>query len=276
MNNVIRIVPVITALAVPVVAQQSGPPPVMQIIRETLKEGKSAAHEKTESEYVQAFRKAKDKGYYLAATSMSGMNEAWFFVGQPSFEAVESELKATSQEPLKSELELADAHDGALRESTRSVWAIYRPDLSYRADKLDVGKMRYFTAGTYRVRLGHEADMVAGAKQIMGAYEKGMIEAAFICYQVVAGAPSGTYMFFSPMESLKVMDGMRERQNTLRQAMGADNMDKLMRGTGDTFLTIENQLFAVSPRMSYVSDQTAEADPAFWRPKPAAKAKPAQ
>jgi len=256
-------------------AQTQGPPTVMQIIRETVKEGKAAAHERTEAEYVQAFRNAKSESYYLAAASMSGTNEAWFFIGKPSFEAVEQARKKESQEPLKSALDLADAHDGALREGTRTLWAVYRPDMSYRAEKMSVGKMRYFSTAIYRVRLGHEADMMAGAKSILAAYEKASIDAVLLCYQVVAGAPAGTYLFFGPMETLKTMDGMQARQAALREAMGRESLEKLMRGTGDVFLSMETQLFAVSPTMSYVGPETVEADPAFWKPKAAAKPKPA-
>ena len=276
MKRMCQGVAVLAALTWSGLAQTQGPPPVMQIIREAVKEGKLAAHEKTEAEYVQAFRSAKSESHYLAAASMSGTGDVWFFVPHPSFEAAERERKLETQEPLKSALEAADAHDGALRESTRTMWAIYRPDMSYRMDKLNIGKMRYFTAETFRVRLGHEADFVAAAKSFLDAYEKGNIDAMLLCYQVVAGATSGTYVFFGPMETLKTMDGIRERQSAIRQAMGAENMDKLMRSAGDIFLSIENQLFEVSPAMSYVAPQTAEADPAFWHPKAVAKTKPAQ
>jgi hypothetical protein len=58
---------------VPVFSQEApaGPPPVLQIQREVIKEGKTAAHEKTEAEFVRAFRKAKFPGHYLAITTMS-------------------------------------------------------------------------------------------------------------------------------------------------------------------------------------------------------------
>jgi len=269
-------VAILAAFAGSGLAQNQGPAPVLEIIRETIKEGKGALHAKTETEYVQAYRKARDQTYYLAASALSGPNEAWFFVGSPSFEAFETERKKSDKEPLKSELEAADAHDGALRESTRTMWAVFRPDLSYRADKFDLGRSRYFTAGTYRVKLGRESEFTDTAKQILGAYEKGSVDAVLLCYQVVAGAPSGTYIFFAPMASLKTMDGMKARQATLRQAMGSDNFDRLMRGSGDTFNGIESQLFEVSPGMSYVSAETMAEDPAFWTPKPAAKPKPAQ
>jgi hypothetical protein len=267
---------VLAGLVWPVLAQVQGPPPVLQIIRETVKEGKGAAHERAEAEYVQAFRKAKSEGYYLAVSTVSGANEVWFLGGYPSFAAVEKIRQESRAEPLKSGIEAAEEHDGALRETSRTIWAMFRADLSYNAEKLNVGKARFLSVGTYRVRLGHEAEMMVAAKAILNGYLKANIDETMLCYQVIAGAPAGTYLFMTPMESLKRMDEMPARQAALRQAMGGDGYQNLMKGAGETYVTIESGLFEVSPGMSYVSQQTIDADPAFWTvkpaPKPAAKA----
>ncbi len=258
---------------VPVFSQEApaGPPPVIQIIREVIKEGKGAAHEKTEAEFAKAYRKAKFPLHYLALTAMSGASEVWFLDGYPSFAAWEQSQNEQDKEPLKSELEMAESHDGPLREPGRSTWAVYRKDMSYRPEMLNVGKTRFVTIGTYRVRLGHDEDMRAGAKAILEAYAKGNIDATLLCYQVVEGAPSGTYLFFSTMDSLKTMDDMPARQRALAEAMGADNYRQLMKGSGDTFVSIDSNLFSVNPAMSYVAKATADQDPEFWNPKPSAK-----
>jgi hypothetical protein len=70
---------------------------------------------------------------------------------------------------------------------------------------------------------------------------------------------------------MKEMDEMPTRQKAMAEAMGADRLQSLMKGTGDTFVSIETNLFAVNPRMSYVSKDVEDAAPEFWRPKPAAK-----
>lgn len=261
---------------VPVFAQEAaaGPPPVLNIVREVIKEGKSAAHEKTEAEFARAYRKAKFPGHYLALTAMSGGGEVWFLDPYPSFATWEQYQNEQDKEPLKSELEMAESHDGPLRDPGRSTWAVYRQDMSYRPETLNVGKTRFVTIGTYRVRLGHDEDMRAGAKAILEGYAKGNIEATLLCYQVVEGTPSGTYLFFSTMDSLKTLDDMPARQRALAEAMGADNYRQLMKGSGDTFVSIDSNLFSVSPAMSYVAKATADQDPEFWNPKPAAAAKP--
>jgi hypothetical protein len=261
----------------PSFTQDSTPAPVIQIYREVVKEGKNAVHEKAEMDYVRAFRKAKHPGYYLALTSMSGPNEAWFLSPYPSFAVAGDYMKLSEKEPLKSEVDMADAKDGLLREPSRGMWAVLRSDMSYRPGKFKVGMMRNVSLSTFRVRLGKEEDMMSGSKAILAAYEKAGIDSTLICYQVIAGAPSGTYLFFTPMESLATMDKVPARQKAYREAMGMENFQKLMRGTGDIFVSMEANLFAVSPKMSYVSKETSDVDPEFWLSKPsAAPKKPAE
>ena len=82
------------------------------------------------------------------------------------------------------------------------------------------------------------------------------------------------FLFIEPMESLKTFDEMPAREKALIEAMGAENFSRMMKGSGDVFASVESSLFSVNPKMSYVSKETEDADPAFWRPKTAA-AKPA-
>src|SRR5215218_5039982 len=75
-------------------AQADAPPPppkVLQIFRETVKPGHSAAHANTEAGWPAAFAKADAPGHYLALTSTSGPNEAWFITGYESFAAYEKD-----------------------------------------------------------------------------------------------------------------------------------------------------------------------------------------
>ena len=84
-------------------------------------------------------------------------------------------------------------------------------------------------------------------------------------YQVIAGAPEGTYLIVLPMASLKEMDEQPAQQKALVAAMGPDNFGRMMKGEGDVFQTMETTLFAVSPEMSYMPKATEDEDPGFWR-----------
>ena len=69
------------------------------------------------------------------------------------------------------------------------------------------------------------------------------------------------------MTSLKAMDEQPAREKAMVEAMGESNFQTLMKGAGEVFLSMESALFAVSPEMSYVSKETENEDPEFWRPK---------
>ena len=58
----------------------AGPPQIIKIIREEVREGHDASHEKNEAGYVRALSKA---GYanYVGMTAVSGPREAWFVEG---------------------------------------------------------------------------------------------------------------------------------------------------------------------------------------------------
>jgi hypothetical protein len=254
-----------------------GPPPVMQIIREAVKEGRGAAHKKVEQDYANTFRKAKFPFNYIALNSSSGPGEVWFVTGLPSFAAIEQSDKESDKEPLKSALAMMEGRDGELRASSRTLIAVLRPDLCYTPENgVSLGKVRYVMVETFRVRLGHDEDFANGAKMFTGAMKKAKLNTPGYFYQVVVGAPEGTYLLFAPMPSLKEMDEEQARQKALVEAMGAENFSRLMKSAGDVFQTMEATLFSVSPEMSYAPKAIEDEDPAFWRPKaaPAAAAKP--
>src|SRR5712691_6457322 len=117
--------------------------------------------------------------------------------------------------------------------------------MSYRADHFMsvMPQSRYFNIETFRVRLGHDADFAAGGKAFQNAFEKMKREQPYAMYQVVMGAPEGTYLLFSPMKSLKEVDDEFASQGALMQAMGADNLEKMMKGAGDVFISMESNVY---------------------------------
>ena len=146
--------------------------------------------------------------------------------------------------------------------------AVFRKDLSYiPANALPVGKFRYVMIDNYRVRLGQNAGFMAGAKVLLDGYRKAKSQTSIICYQVIAGAPNGVYLFLVPMDSLKQMDSYQANEKALADAIGAETMQRLDKGEGDVFQNMESTLFSVSPEMSYLSKEDEDADASFWRPK---------
>jgi hypothetical protein len=247
-------------------AQSGAPPAVLQITRESIKEGKGATHRKVEQEYVNAFRKNNFPYHYLALSSESGPNEVWLMDAFDSFAAMEEADRVGSQPPLKYDIEAVEVRDGELRTGSHSMSAVYRSDLSYLpANALTIAKTRYMMIATYRVRLGHEEDFTAGANAILGSYKKSMMETSVLAYEVIAGAPDGTYLFITPMATLKQLDNEPARQQAMINAMGTDSFRRLMKSTGDVFESMQSNLFSVSPEMSYMGKEIEAEDPGFWQ-----------
>ena len=251
--------------AIPLRAQA---PPAINILREMVKEGRSGIHEKVEAEWVAANRRAKHPGYYVALEALSGAPEVWFVQPLESFAQAGEFREKSMTEPLRSEIGALDARDGELRQSSRTMWAVLRPDLSFNANRLQAGKAKFWSFGNYRVQLGKNEDFASGFKMIVGSFKKANIDFVSLTYEVMAGAPAGTFLVFEPMESLSVMDTMMARWQAMAAAMGPERSSKFMRSAGDLFVSMDMGLFAVNPRMSYVSKAIADQAPEFWLPKP--------
>ncbi|MBI3668973.1 MAG: hypothetical protein HY237_04235 [Acidobacteria bacterium] len=260
-----------TSIALAQEQAPSGPPKVLQIYREEVKPGKGAAHEKVEAGWPRAFANVKSPTHYLAMVSVTGPSEAWFVTGFDSLAAWEKDRLATEKNPaLTAELDQLGAKDGELLSSVRSIVASYREELSYRATGVNLGQMRYFYVTTFRIRPGHENDFVEANKIIRAAHEKANVPEHWAVFQVLSGLPSGTYLTFQPLQSLAEVDTFPQTHGkTYQEATGDEGRQKLRELTSAGMLSSETSIFLFSPKMSYVSKETAAADPGFWTPKPA-------
>src|ERR1700756_1902790 len=90
------------------------PPKVLTVFREFLKPGKNGStHEKSESAFVQALRRANWPTHYLAVDAVSGKTRALFLTGYDSFEAWEKDVHATQKNAaLSASLDRAAVADG--------------------------------------------------------------------------------------------------------------------------------------------------------------------
>jgi len=251
-----------------------GPPKVLQIFREEIKVGKVAAHEKFEAGFVHAFKKAKWPTNYLALSSMTGPGEAWFLTPYDSFEAWEKDQQAIEKNTaLSTELSQLAGKDAEFISGGRSIVAVYREDLSNRPG-VNIAQMRYFRILTFRVRPGHEADFAEAVKIVRAGYEKADVEIHWAVFQISSGMPGPTFLVFTPTKSLKEVDVLLAQAPKVQEAEGENGVKKLQKLAGDGYLTVESNIYAFSPKMSYVSKEIAAGDPDFWTPKPKAAAKP--
>jgi hypothetical protein len=256
-------------------AASTGPPKVLQIFVESVKPGKGEAHAKVEAGWPLAFRKAKWPVHYMAMTSMTGPSEAWFLSGYDSYSAWEADQKHVEQTPaLQQELQRLSLQDGELLSGTRSIVATYREDLSYRPN-FKLGEMRYFTVTTMTVRQGYDSAFADIRKLVQAGHDKTKMDEHWAMFQVVSGMPSSTYLLFLPMKSLNEADiAIETHGKPYLDAIAADGRRQVQEFARAGYVSVESNLFAFSPKMSYPSDELASSDRKYWRPAVASAVKP--
>jgi hypothetical protein len=246
-------------------------PKVLQITREFIKPYKGgAAHDKTESAFVQAMTRAKFPTHYLALNSLSGKERALFLTAYDSFEAWGRDEKAfDNDKTLSAELERASLADGELLESVDSEVFTFENELSYRPHS-DLSQARFIEIYAFRVRPGHGKDWRQVVKLIKDAHEKAGTSAHWAMYEVAYGAEDGTYIALSADKSMADIDTGFGEDKKFREALGEDGMKNLDELFAAAVESSHSELFSVNPRQSYVSDGWIKTDPEFWTPKPAA------
>jgi hypothetical protein len=260
-------------------AQSADPPKILRIYREDIKEGKGAGHEKSEARFAQMLARVKYPSNSLAMTTMSGLAQAWFMEGHESYASIGETDTFVGQAPqVKGQFETLDAQDAEFRASSRTWIAEFRPGMSYHASQIveNLAKMRYFNVITFRVRLDRDQDFADLAKSAVAALDKSHSDQPVATYQIVSGAPNGTYLLFEPCASLTALDGGAARGQAMMQAMGTSGMAKFTKSAGETIASSDAMLFAINPRMSYPPKAVLDADPDYWKPKPAKAAAPAK
>lgn len=254
------------SLVTPAVAQMdktgaSGPPPLIQIIREDVKPGRMYMHTQHEAAWTRAMINAKFDTPLLAMTSVTGANEAWFIAPYASYAAFEKDAdRLMGNANMRTIMETNTAKESEYVQDSRTMLAAYRENLSYHPN-FKVGEYRYFSINTVRARIGQDiADLY---KPLNENRERANLDEHFVVFQVISGAPSGTYLVFRPLKSLADMDAPPNQ--TLQDA----NRDaKLGDIAAKVFMSTEPRIFAFAPEMSSVTPDVVALNPTFWKPKP--------
>jgi hypothetical protein len=252
-------------------------PKVLQIMREYTKPGKAGmVHDKAESAFVQAMSHAKWPTNYVGMTSITGKQRALFFTFYDSFEALEKDGAAQEKNAtLSAAIDRAGEADGQLLDSMDQGLFYFSDEMSLRP-RADLSQVRFLQILSFHVRPGHDDEWGEVMKLVKGAYEKGVPDAHWGLFRQMFGGEGGTYLVLIGRKSLSEIDkGIMQDDMKFAAALGEDGMKKLNEKFGASVDSSQEQLFAINPRMSYVSDEWIKADPDFWKPKAAAAPKPA-
>lgn len=251
---------------------------VLQVTVEYTKPYKGGmAHDKTESAFVAAMTKSKFPAHYLGLNSMSGKPRALYLTLYDSFAEWEADNKLVDKNPaLAAELEHASVADGDLLESINTLVFTSDKDLSYKS-RPDLTHARYLEASIYHVKSGHREDWYKLAKLVKEAHEKAGTSAHWSMYEIAYGEADGYYVALSADDSMADIDTGFAENKKFRAALGEDGAKQMRELFASAVDSSRSELYAINPKMSYVSDDWVKGDPDFWKPKAAAKpaAKPA-
>jgi hypothetical protein len=247
-------------------------PKFLNIFREEVKMGRAADHAKWEAGWPAAFEKAKDPYSYIALVSLTGPQETWYvspFASQAAYgESMAFEDKDAA---LRAELDRLSRGDAEFVSESNALQAMARPDLSY-GNFPDLAMMRFWEISTYRVKPGHEDAFAAAAKAWAAATARTAPGVSWRTYQVVAGAPAGTYLVFSSHASFADFDKGAAEGDATFKSLSFEERAALDKYFSDGALSTVHNRYRLDPGQSFVPAETRQKDPAFWMPKPAAKA----
>ena len=249
-------------------------PTFVTIIREEVKVGRTAEHARIESGWPAAFGSRNSPDFYLSMVSLTGLPEAWYIIPSASQTAyAQSMNRYDSDAAMTAELERLSRADADVINSSRTIQAVARPDLSMGAYP-DLSKQRFWEITMVRVRPGHEADFDAAAKAYGTAAQRTAPNAQYRVYQVIAGMPTPTYIIFASVLNYAAFDTVMADGMKTMQSANATEQAALQKFSTDGTLSWETNRYRLDPKQSYVSQAVRATDPAFWGPMPTA-ARPA-
>ena len=258
---------------------EMSPPKVVLIVREEIKPGMMPAHNRHSAMFASMFGKLQTPNHRLALVPVAGSeNEVIYLNPGESFAELEKVTQDTDKKlsmlnaSMQAEADRLEKEAPALHAGMRDMFAVYRPELSYDPG-VNVATMRYFAIATVRVRPGQEDQYAEYVKTLVNAARtKAKAELHIAAYQVIAGSPGTTYMFFRSMKSLAEYD--LRIATRVRESMSEDQRKKADKMASESIMFTETSVYAMNPGMSYVGKEFAMQDPTFWSPKPAMAAKP--
>jgi hypothetical protein len=256
----------------------TSPPKLLLLVHQSFQPGKANARQKLGVAMSRACDQLAVPNSWIDLESVTGPPEALWFDPFDSFEQLDkagaywAKIFSDPSEIAKLQQDIR-----ALVASERTVIAVRRDDIGYRANSIDLSKARIMRVLEVQLHPGREDDFIEAFKTLGAAYEKINSDTPWVVYQANAGMPSPAFLVFLPMKALRQNDDLLVRRKTLQDAEGETGVARMQQIARDAYASTESNLYAISPETSHVSKEFAAGDPTFWAPKEAPeRAKPAR
>jgi hypothetical protein len=236
------------------------PPPIVQLVR---KPGTGGAS-------LKPYANAGAAINVVGMASVTGLPETWLVEGHYSFASVEDlDQRIGALAPVRAFSDASDPLQDDVLAPSRTMLALYRPNWSYRPDQAIrlFPRARYFQISLYRIRPGTEAEFGELIRLRRATADVINLDRPDLAYQVISGAPAGTFVFLSPIASLRNFDDGVNSVPVFAEGLANAKAREGSKIASDTEISREHLLFRVEPRISYVSNDFADVDLDFWRGK---------
>jgi hypothetical protein len=242
----------------------AAPPKLLVLVSQRFSFDKGSDHDKWEIAAARACQKLAVPNSWIVLDSLTGEPEVLSFDPFDSFAQMEKPVAEWG--PIYAshpELGRLQAQINAALVSQRTVIAVRRDDLSYRAGRIDLSKARFMRVLEVQLHPGRENEFAEAFQKLSAAYEKTESDLPWVVYQVNLGMPSPTFLAFVPMKAVGQNDHLLKRRESLRAAEGeaAERMQQIAR---EAYAKTESNLYVIKPEKSHVSKEFAAGDAEFW------------
>lgn len=245
----------------------TAPPKLAVLVYQRFAFDKMAESDRALAAVAGACAKLEVPNSWIVLDSVSGEQETLSFDPFDSFEHIDKAFAAwPSIYAAHPELGKLQMQINSALTSQRTVVAVRRDDLSYRAIQIDLSKARFLRLLEVRLRPGHEREFAEAFQKLGAEYGKTESDLPWVVYQSNVGVPSPAFFVLMPMRTLAQNDDLLSQQRRLQEAEAetAERLDQISR---EAFASTETNLYAIRPDKSCVSKNFAAGDPEFWMPQ---------
>lgn len=249
-------------------SQPAGAPPkIINIVYESLVPGKEGAYAALLAKIAKFYNRANIPVYWIESSSVTGDTRSMSLNFFDTFADMDTTVESLNN-AMNAHPDLVNMQEDLLANTSHVTngFAVRRDDVGYRAATIDFSKARILRVATVVVRQGYEAEFADAMKSLAAAYEKVNADAPWVLYQVNAGAPSTTFVFFMPMRSMQEMDDYIARSKSLSAAEGPAVEARMQEAARNAYLSWDSELYFIGPQQSHVPTAFAAGDPGFWIP----------
>ena len=239
-------------------------PAIINIYREVEKPNHAVAHEATEERWADFNRRSGYPTSYFGLVAASGVPEVWLISSFENMEGFGKSLSFEARPGYNQGLARIQSEDAEHVASFTSMQARAMRDASHGLFP-DLSKQRIYSIMTVRTKPGYESAF----GEIAGHYKRaaGTSEVAgWRVYEVIAGAPGGTYLILTSFSSWESVDANEAEWGKVMSGAGP-HMEAAGKLAKDAIQSTEVRYFTINPRISMVPKEIIAADP-FWDPKP--------